>query len=152
MKKTLLSILLGSGWILLALFLLSGHFYKKLTPDSEASFFSPIAWEGHLEIFEGAIQCSLTSEELLESKKHLKTEIISNVVEKVEIQNGYLYYFKDDPVLLNHVFGYIQKEKSCCPFFKFDVSILPFKKGFALQISGSEDAFKFLKDFEEEEL
>ncbi len=152
MKKNLLSLFLGTGWILLALFLLSGSYYKKLTNDTESFFFSPIAWEDHLQLFKGAIQCSLTNEELLERKKYLKDEIFNKIVKKDEIQNGFVYYFNDDPILLNYVLEFIQKEKTCCPFFKFDISILPFNKGFAMKISGSEEALNFLKDFENNEL
>jgi len=148
MKKNMLSIFLGAGWVLLALFLLSGNYYKKLTDNSNLSLFSPIAWEDHLQIFKGSIQCSLTSEELIERKKYLQAEIFSKTIKRIEISNGFTFYFKDDPALLNYVLEFIQKEKACCPFFKFDLSILPFNEGFALQISGSKKAFKFLKELE----
>jgi hypothetical protein len=40
------------------------------------------------------------------------------------------------------------KEKACCPFFKFDLSILPFNKGIALKISGSKAVKEMLVSFE----
>jgi len=42
------------------------------------------------------------------------------------------------------------KEKNCCSFFKFDISILPFEKGIAFQVSGSKGVKEMLVDFEKE--
>jgi len=143
-------ILLGMGWVLLGLFLVSGMHYKKLSGTSSASFVSPIAWEDHLQVFKGVISCSLNSEELLERKAYLK-ELIMSKVERKEIQaNAHVYYFEDDPKLLQDLMEFVQKEKACCPFFKFDLSILPFEKGLALQISGSKEAFEMIKGMDEE--
>ncbi len=152
MKKGLSLFFAAGGWLLLFIFLVSGNYYNKFNNDSSASFVSPIKWVNHLDMFKGVIQCSLSNKELRESKTYLKNEIFSKVIKKSEIQNGYTYYFDDDPILLNNLLEYIQKEKSCCPFFKFDISILPFSKGLAIQISGSKDAIKFLQDFEDNEL
>ncbi len=151
MKKTLFNIFLLAGWILLFTFLISGYFVNKFKDTPESSFISSLYVGDHVQMFKGALQCSLTSEDLLERKQHLKEKIFSKVTKKEESHNGYIYYFDDEPDLLNNALEFIQKEKACCPFFKFDVSILPFQKGFAVQISGSEEAFEFLKDFEENE-
>lgn len=140
------TILLGMGWVLLALFLLSGHYYKKWTGNSDRSFISPIAWEDHLKLFKGAASCALTSEELLERKAYLKAQILSKVIRKEMQPTAYVLYFEDDPDLLLHLMEFVQKEKACCPFFKFDLSILPFEQGIALQISGSAAAMEMMKE------
>jgi len=132
----------------LALFLSSGYYFNKLSSDSAAFKFSPVTWDDHMQMFNGAIQCNLIEDDLLERKKLLKETIFSKVLKKEESLNGYIYYFNDDPNLLESVLEHIQIEKACCPFFKFDISILPFNNGFALQISGSEDAIEMIKDFE----
>lgn len=139
-------ILLGMGWVLLGLFILSGIYAKKLTGKSGISFVSPIAWEEHLQVFKGAVSCSLTSEELQQRKTYLKERIISKIDRQEIKANAIIYYFKDDAVLLEHLLEFVQKEKACCPFFKFDVSILPYAKGMALQISGSEEALKLIQE------
>ncbi|MBX2873995.1 MAG: hypothetical protein KTR30_17900 [Saprospiraceae bacterium] len=141
-------VLLGMGWVLLGLFLLSGTYYKKLTGASDAPFLSPIAWEDHLQVFKGAVSCSLSSEELQERKADLRKLVMSKVDRKEVQANAYVFYFKDDPELLKHLMEFVQKEKACCPFFKFDLSILPFEKGMALQISGSDEAIEMVKDME----
>ena len=148
MKRYISPIIFGLGWILLGIYLISGHYINGLSTNKSAFSFSPVAWEYHLQLFEGALQCNLTDEDLLKRKMFLKDKIFLNVVKKEKSRNGFVYYFNDEEFLLDYVLEFVQKEKACCPFFKFDISILPFNKGFALQISGSEEAVKILKNFE----
>lgn len=148
MKKYILTLFFASGWILFALFILSGYFFNRLSNEPKSSFFTPIRWENHLQIFDGAIQCSLVDEDLLERKNFLKEKIFSKAINKEITSTGLLYYFRDDPIVLGFILEFIEKEKACCPFVKFDLSILPFKQGMAIRISGSKEAIEFLKDFE----
>ena len=145
-------VILGLGWVFLVLFLASAYFFNKLSDNSNASNFNPISWDNHMQVFNGAIQCKLLDDDLVARKKVLKETIFSQVIKKEESLNGFTYYFKDDPDLLASVFEHVQIEKACCSFFKFDISILPFKKGFAVQVSGSEDAFEMIKKFEASDL
>lgn len=148
MKMQISMILLGLGWVLLGLFLLTGNYYKKVSGQVDYLFFSPIAWEDHLLAFKGVASCSLSSEELLERKAELK-ELVMSKVERKEIRpDAYVFYFEDDPILLQDLMEFVQKEKACCHFFKFDLSILPFQKGIALQISASKEAFEMVKEME----
>ncbi len=148
----MLIILLSGGWFFLALYLTSGYFFKKFSLNEEEMIFSTITWKNHMDFFNGAIQCNLIPEELIERKKILKETIFSQVLKKEAIKNGYIFYFKDDSNLLDAIFEQVKIEKACCPFFKFDISILPNNKGFALQISGSEDALEMIKDFDKEDV
>ena len=150
MKRKMIVLLLALGWVLLVAFLISGHYFNTISGNKEASFFTPIAFKDHLQVFKGAAQCSLTSEELMERKAYLSNEIFPKVINREKQTNGFVYYFKDDSTLLGQVFEFIQKEKACCPFFKFDVSILPFEKGFAMQISGSTEAVALLEEIEKD--
>jgi len=50
--------------------------------------------------------------------------------------------------MLNDILDFTKTEKACCPFFKFDISILPFDLGMAIQLSGSGEVLEMLKDFE----
>ncbi len=151
MKKNLTYLLLGSGWLFLAIFLLSGYFFNKLSDGNETSNFRPIVWGYHMELFKGAVQCSLLEDDILERKIFLKKKVFSKVTRKEEKIDGSIYFFEDEITLLSDAIEFVQKEKECCPFFKFDISILPFGQGFAIQISGSEDAIEMLRDFENNE-
>jgi len=149
MKNKLLIPVLALGWVLLFLFLGSAYFFNSFTKDTNKSSWSPISWEEHLLVFDGALTCSLTSDELLERKQELREKIFPQLVKKESLNNGYIYYFEDNQELAEDILEFIGKEKQCCPFFKFDFSVLPFKKGLALQISGSPAVKDFLKDMEE---
>ena len=148
MKSKLSQVILGSGWIFLCLFIVSAYAFNSLSSNSATSKFSPIKLDSHVHMFNGAIQCNLIGEELTARKEVLKEEIFAKVTKREESKNGIIYYFENDPKLLQSVLEHVQIEKACCPFFKFDISILPFDNGFALQISGSEDAMEFIKEFE----
>ncbi len=142
------NIILGLGWIILAFFLVSGYYYEKFSIPSDSTAFIPISWESHKQIFHGVVQCSLIPEDLNIRKEELKKTIFSKVEKRKEDSNGIIFYFNDEPNLLESVLEHMMIERLCCPFFKFDVSILPFNKGFALQISGSEDAIEMIKAYE----
>lgn len=152
MKRFLLLLFLSLGWIFLAIFLLSGYYYNKLSLNDNVYKFHPITWENHLQMFDGAVQCKLVGDDLLERKKVLKEQIFSNVSKKQAVHNGYIYYFHDSDLLLKDALEFVAYERECCPFFKFDISILPFGQGFAIQLSGSEAAFEMLSDFENSDI
>lgn len=149
MNNRIRNVIFGLGWILLLLFLVSGYIFNKFSSDSKSAF-APIAWEDHVAVMQGAISCSLTDEELIDRKLELKTKIFSKLKKKVELEDGFIYYFDDEKGLAATITEFLLKEKDCCPFFKFDLSILPFEKGIAFQISGSEGVKDFLLDFEKE--
>ena len=151
MKTKLRFFILIMGWVLLAVFLTSGILYNSLTINNQNSLLAPIGWEEHLLMFNGGLSCSLTSADLQERREVLKSEIFPKMIKKHELTNGYVYYFDDEKGFSEKIMELIQKEKECCPFFKFDLSILPFGKGIALQISGSEAVKGFLEDFESSE-
>jgi len=148
MNQKIKIIVLSAGWFFLALFLLSGYLFNKLSFNPNEDILSSITWDQHLLIFNSAVQCSFVGEDLLERKKILKETIFSKVLKKEKVANGYVYYFNDDSDLLASVFEHVQIEKACCPFFKFDISILPNKGGFALQISGSKEALELIHEFD----
>ena len=141
------NIFFGLGWILLILFLISGFVFNKFSSESRSAF-APIAWEDHVTVMQGVISCSLTDAELIDRKLELKTKIFSKLKKKVELEDGFIYYFDDEKDLADNITEFMLKEKDCCPFFKFDLSILPFEKGIAFQISGSKEIKNMLIDFE----
>lgn len=149
MKNKIRNVIFGLGWFLLFLFLISGSVFNTFSGESK-SVFTPIAWEDHAAIFEGILSCSLTDEELIDRKLELKTKIFSKLKKKIELENGFIYYFDDEEGLAATITEFMLKEKDCCPFFKFDISILPFEKGIAFQISGSKGVKDMLLDFEKE--
>lgn len=150
MRRKILYAAFGLGWVFLGIFLVSGYYFNKMTNYFSLEF-TPINLDDHFEVFNGLIQCRLIEDELLERKITLRETIFSQVLKKEESTNEIRYFFEDDSKLLSSVLEHVQIEKACCPFFKFDISILPFNYGFVLQISGSEDAIQFVKEIELED-
>lgn len=148
MKRKIFNAVLGAGWVLLGLFLVSTYFLNKFSDKSKSFSFKALTWQNHMQLFEGAVQCNLMGDSLLERKRILREKVFSEVVKKDSTEYGLVYYFEDQPELLDLVLEHVLIEKECCPFFKFDISILPFKQGFALQLSGSDAAIEMLKEFE----
>lgn len=147
MKHKITLFVASLGWLLLIIYLGVGYVFKQFSPEP-ASFFAPVAWEDQVDVFEGAISCSLTSEELQERRVELKSLIFSQLIKKEELTQGFIYYFNDTEGMAENITELMLKEKACCPFFKFDLSILPFNKGIALKISGSKAVKELLMSFE----
>ena len=146
MKRVFKLIFVYVGWIGLLIFLVSSYVFNRFN-DSNLYNANTIKWEDHVSLFDGAIACALTSGELLQRKEELATFIVAKANKLEELENGVLLYFEDEPKLIDQVIEFMLKEKACCPFFKFDLSILPFNRGFALQITGAKGTKEFIMDF-----
>jgi len=94
--------------------------------------------------------CKLIGAELAEKKELLKTEIFSQVKGIDEVDNGYILKFEDKDDILLKLMDYLMIEKECCPFFIFDLNILPNSKGISLKISGQDGAKEMLKPLVDE--
>jgi len=137
------SIFCVAGWVLLVAFLFSGYLFNA-SQKSESFNFQPIKWKEHLNVFETALACTLLPNELNERLAELKEEVFTSDVRKEELADGYIFYFNDEGEMANKVLDFLKFEKKCCPFFKFDLSILPFQGGMALKISGSTQVKSFI--------
>jgi len=83
--KNFNTIILSLGWIFFALFLGSGYVMNTFKSGTEQSSFKPITWEEHLSVFEGALSCSLTSEELRNRIAMLRNEVFPKITKKEEL-------------------------------------------------------------------
>jgi len=137
------SIVCAAGWLLLFVFLFSGYLFNTAQKDSSFNF-QPIQWTEHLRVFEGALSCTLLPGELNERLAEIKAEIFTSDVHKEELNDGYIFYFDDKGDLADKVLDFLKVEKKCCPFFKFDLSILPYQGGMALKISGGPQVKSFI--------
>ena len=145
MKSLLLTAFYSLGWILFLVLIASSYLIEKYSSTKHK--FVPIQWKQQQSVFDGIIACTLSNGELQKRVDKLKVEVFSNRINLEETSNGYIYYFEDKDSMTNKLMELIIFEKGCCPFFKFDLSILPFNKGLALQISGNTDVKEFLTEF-----
>lgn len=89
--------------------------------------------------------CMLIGEEKEIRKEALKNEIFSQVKNIEALEFGYKFKFDDNPKFLIKLMDYILLEQACCPFLKYDFSILPFKHGIILKVTGEDEAKQIIK-------
>lgn len=94
---------------------------------------------------EGAISCSLDAKALEKRKEKFQNLFFSNAEKVEETEEGYQFVFKDEGKLNEQLFEFILTEKKCCPFFQYDIKLLPYGEGIHLTISGDEQVKVFLK-------
>ena len=102
-----------------------------------------------MQVFDGLLSCSLLPDDLNERVAMLKEELFTEDVVTEELEDGYLFFFEDEGEVATKLLDFLDIEKQCCPFFKFDLSILPFKQGMALKISGGPRVKSFIEYYME---
>lgn len=69
------------------------------------------------------VACRLTSEELQHRKATVIAALKSAMLERTELENGYLYRFKGDDAHLDQLNEFIKTERACCGFFTFKLTV-----------------------------
>ena len=146
MNKFWSKLLLGSGWLILMGFLVFGYMVNRLSPKDSLADQSAVIWPEIQNLYNGMVACLLTDEDLIERKEYLRSTIFPKVLRNDKKSNSMTYYFEDHESTLSELMEFVRSEKECCPFFKFDLSILPSNQGLALRISGSELAMQFWEE------
>lgn len=138
------SLLCGLGWLAFAALLIGSSIFNSFVSEGNQSFES-IIWKKNVQVFDGLLSCSLLPDDLNERVTMLKEELFTDEVETEELEDGYLFFFEDEGEVATKLLDFLDIEKQCCPFFKFDLSILPFKQGMALKISGGPRVKSFIE-------
>ena len=92
----------------------------------------------------GTVSCSLSDAELEKRKVQFQNLFFSKAEKIDETDFGYSFVFKDQDKLNERLFDFILTEKKCCPFFQYDIVILPFNQGIQFKVSGDEEVKAFL--------
>lgn len=98
------------------------------------------------KIGDSGTACTLDHAAFEKRTAELKKLFFDKATKIEETDSGYQFTFKDEGKLNKQLFDYILKEKECCSFFQFDLTILPFKEGIELRLSGGEEVKQFLKE------
>lgn len=96
------------------------------------------------EIADSLMVCSLTDEELFERKEALRQELLPLVTSTNEHPYGYRFEFRSQAGLAEKILGFIEAERSCCPFFHFDLAFHAFQGKLVLTISGPPGTKSFI--------
>jgi hypothetical protein len=96
-------------------------------------------------ISDSGLSCNLADKGLMKRKAILKEKFFNAVEQTEELENGYLFRFKEKEGFDSELMELIAAERSCCPFFEIKLHFQPYKKGISLEISGQEGVKDFLK-------
>ena len=92
------------------------------------------------------IACSLTQHELVERGEAV-SDLFKGVQQVRELADGYAYRFPGDDEWSTRILKFIVGERSCCPFFTFELGFEPDQGPIWLHILGPEGVKDFLKDW-----
>lgn len=91
------------------------------------------------------IACDLNAIPAEQRQQHqdLYDSVFSQYTQVTELDLGYRFHFPVE--LLPRIAEYITLERLCCPFFTFQVQVLPAAETLTLDLTGSEEIKAFLK-------
>lgn len=91
------------------------------------------------------LSCKLTTPELQRRKKIVIAELKSQVLEKIETDQGFKYKFEGSDKMLDQLNSFIKTERLCCDFFVFNLTASSNTKFAWLELSGPEGTKDFIK-------
>ncbi len=92
------------------------------------------------------LTCKLTTPELQQRKKTVIAELKSQVLEKIETDQGFKYEFEGSDKMLDLLNSFIKTERLCCDFFLFTLTASTDTKFTWLELSGPEGTKDFIKN------
>jgi hypothetical protein len=92
------------------------------------------------------VQCLLSTAQLAERRAQIQTDILSQVAETVETDNGYkLKFAEPDDKLIATLTQWIVAERKCCNFLRFELSFEQFAGPVWLELGGEPGTKQFLQ-------
>lgn len=82
-----------------------------------------------------------------ERMQHASTtrEVFRSVLAIRETEDGYTFLLPDDALILRIVGEFISRERLCCPFFIFTLTVNPERSEVILSLSGPEGIKPFIR-------
>ncbi|MEM9721413.1 MAG: hypothetical protein AAGA10_19265 [Bacteroidota bacterium] len=94
--------------------------------------------------------CKLSEPELRKRKATLQKEVFSRIHKVEELETGYRLYFPDDQEFVLKLMDFILAERTCCPFFQFELGLGTYNSGIWLGITGTGEVKEMLLGLIEE--
>lgn len=91
------------------------------------------------------IACSLPEPEQTERGEEISTSILSEVQQRIELQDGYEFLFPGTDALAAKLLQFITTERECCRFFTFELIFDPNLGPIRLRLRGPEGAKGFIE-------
>lgn len=80
-------------------------------------------------------------------------QVYAAVQEIRELERGYAFRLPNDPAMLPRLAAYINGERLCCPFLRFELQVEAGRGPFWLQLTGGEGVKEYMRSvFAESEL
>jgi hypothetical protein len=92
------------------------------------------------------IACSLSENERVERGEEV-SDFFKGVQQVHELADGYAYRFPGNEEWASKILKFIVGERSCCPFFTFELGFEANEGPIWLQICGPEGIKEFMKDW-----
>jgi hypothetical protein len=99
-----------------------------------------------LAISDLPIACSLSQHERVERGEDVG-DLFKGVQQVRELADGYAYRFQGNEEWARKILKFIAGERSCCPFFTFELGFEPDEGPIWLHIRGPEGVKEFMKDW-----
>lgn len=90
------------------------------------------------------IACTLSSSDLVERKDRIQTEILSQASERKELPDGLEFTFPGASKLSAKLVEFIELERACCSFLRFNLAFEASGGPVVLSITGEEGVKDFL--------
>ena len=94
-----------------------------------------------------SLACDLTAIPATSREEHILTapQLFQTVQEVRELPNGYAFQFLNQPGKFMAIAKYIENERLCCPFFRFELEIKANGGALWLRLTGGEGVKDLLK-------
>lgn len=92
------------------------------------------------------IACSLTDTEQRDEQQQQAVGMFKDVEQVVELEDGYAFGFAVSDERASELFGFIQAERKCCPFFTFELIFEPAEGPVWLRLRGAEGVKEFVRE------
>jgi hypothetical protein len=90
--------------------------------------------------------CLLTPEEQTAQRHDLLPGLLQLATKRVELSTGYRYEFENADGIVSRIGRVVERQRQCCRFFRFRISLEPDLGPITLEVSGPEKAKTFLAD------
>jgi len=90
------------------------------------------------------VACRLVGPEFVARKAKIVAELFAHVVDVIELDDGFSYRFSSEAPWPATVMAFVEAERSCCPFLRFEIVFEPNHGPLRLTLRGSARAKAFI--------
>lgn len=89
--------------------------------------------------------CKLSADERDRRRPRVEA-LFGEVREREETDRGYAFRFDPDDETFERLSAFVDAERKCCPFFRFEITIEPNREAIWLEVGGDDTVQSFVED------